>query len=161
MEEAKTFGYTAEKLQYGVIVIGLDKEFTDAEIHSMNEAVKAEKRRVQKMVKPKNNYPELMVAMNKLIQVLPSKVKKLDASYREVWGQELLQPMIEMTKIYFRFANGRMTKRDTKLEMLERVDDLMAMIYMMDECSMLNITVRTRLGENTVEIRKQIEENLN
>ena len=141
-------------------MIDLKKEHSDAEIKTMINVVRAERDRVKKMVRPKANYPEIMMAMNKLIQVLPSKVKKLDRSYREVLGKELLEPMTEMVKIYFRFANGKMEKRDAKLEMLERTDDLMAMIYMMDESGMLDITARTKIGENVVAIRKEIEERL-
>lgn len=160
MEEAKALGYTAKKIKYNIIVLGLGKKFTGAEIREMKEKAREERLKVKKMIEPKANYPSLMMAMNKLAQVLPSKVKKLDASYREIWGKELLQPMVEMLKIYFRFANGRMEKRDAKLEMLERTDDIAAMIYMMDEAGMLNITARTRLGENVVEIRREIEGNL-
>ena len=158
MEEAVRLGYEASRVQYGIIVIDLKKEFTDSEIKEMNEAIRVEKNRVKTIIKPKNNYPKLMVAMNKLVQVLPSKVKKLDASYRHILGKELLQPMAELLKIYFRFANGRMEKRDAKIEMLEGVDDLSAMIYLMDEAGMLNLTARTRMGENVVSIRNAIEE---
>lgn len=64
---------------------------------------------------------------------------------------------MEILKIYFRMADGRMERRDAKLEMLERVDDISAMIYLMDECRMLNITARTMMGENVVKIRNAIE----
>ena len=160
MAEAEGLGYRASRTQHGIIVIDLMRDYSEAEIKAMAEVVRLERDKVKKMVKPKANYPNIMVVMNKLIQVLPSKVKKLDASYRGVWGKELLEPMTEMIKIYFRFANGRMEKRDAKIEMLERTDDLMAMIYMMDECGMLDVTARTRLGENVVEIRREIEESL-
>lgn len=160
MIEAEGLGYVARKIEYDVIVIDLKKEYADVEIKTMIDAVRAERDRVKKMVRPKANYPEIMMAMNKLIQVLPSKVKKLDKSYREILGKELLEPMTEMVKIYFRFANGRMEKRDAKLEMLERTDDLMAMVHVMDESGMLDITARTKLGENVIVIRKEIEERL-
>ena len=160
MIEAEGLGYKASRIEYDVIVIDLKRDYSDAEIKTMMGVIRAERDRVKKMVRPKANYPEIMMAMNKLIQVLPSKVKKLDKSYREVWGKELLEPMTEMLKIYFRFANGRMEKRDAKLEILERTDDLMAMIYMMDESGMLDITARTRLGENVIAIRKEVEERL-
>ncbi len=160
IEEARALGYGAEIIDHGVIVVDLMKDYAKAEIVSLAKAVKAEKHKVKKMVKPVNNHPKLMVAMNELIKVLPSKVKKIDASYREIWGKQLLEPMAELVKIYFRFANGRMEKRDARLEMLERTDDLTAMVYMMDEAGMLNVTARTRLGEDVLNIRKEIEANL-
>lgn len=160
MAEAVSLGYSAKRIEYDIIMIDLNKDYSEAEIRTMAEAIKRERNKVKKMVKPKANYPSIVVAINKLIQVLPSKVKKLDKSYREVWSAQLLSPLIELTKIYFRFANGRMEQKDAKLEMLSRVDDLGAMIYMMDEAGMLDITARTRLGENVCGIRQEIEENL-
>ena len=160
MAEVQELGYGVERVKYGIIVVDLGKEYDGVEMKEMKEAVKKERSQVKKMVKPKANYPSIMVAMNKLTKVLPSKVKKLDNSYREIWGKELLEPMTEMMKIYFRFANGRMEKRDARLEILERTDDLAAMIYMMDESGMLTLNARTRLGENIMEIRKEVEEQL-
>lgn len=160
MVEAESLGYKTSKIQYGIIVIDLMKEYSESEIKGLKETVKAERAKLRKMITPKNNYPNLMMAMNKLVAVLPSKVKKLDKAYREVLGRELLEPMAELLKIYFRFANGEMERKDAKLEMLERVDDLSAMLYLMDESKMLEITARTRLGENVVNIRNAITENL-
>lgn len=158
--EANGLGYKAERIKFGIIVIDLLKDFTDAEIYAMAGQVKEERYKLKKMIKPKENYPSIMMAINDLARVLPSKIKKMDRDYRLILGNELLEPMAEMLKIYFRLANGRMEKRDAKLEMLERTDDIAAMIYLMDECQMLNITARTMMGENVVKIRKAIEEYL-
>lgn len=160
MMEAKELGYPVERTEYGIIVIDLGKEYTDAEIGKMKEVVKNERGKTKKMIKPKENYPSIIIAMNDLVKVLPSKIKKLDKDYKRILGDGLLEPMTEMLKIYFRMANGGMEKRDAKLEMLERTDDLMAMIYLMDEAQMLNATVRTTMGENVVKIRNAIEETL-
>lgn len=160
MAEAEELGYKANRIEHGIIVIDLMKDYSETEMHTMRNRIREERGRVKKMVRPKHNYPEIMMAMNDLVRVLPSKIKKLDNSYRGIMSEELLEPMAELLKIYFRFANGRMEKRDAKLEMLERVDDLAAMIYLMDECQMLNITARTALGENVVKIRNTIEKML-
>lgn len=158
MSEVEGLGYRAKRIEYGIIVIDLLKDFTDAEIHEMVEVVKRERSKPKRLIKPKENYPAIIMAMNELVRVLPSKIKKLDKDYKNVLGRELLEPMAEMLKIYFRMANGRMEKRDAKLEMMERTDDIAAMIYLMDEAQMLNVTVRTVMGENVVKIRKAIEE---
>lgn len=160
MSEAEGLGYKASRIEYGIIVIDLLKDFADAEIREMVEVVKKERSKPKRLIKPKENYPAIVMAMNELVRVLPSKIKKLDKDYKNVLGKELLEPMAEMLKIYFRMANGRMEKRDAKLEMLERTDDIAAMIYMMDEAQMLNVTVRTAMGENVVKIRRAIEEAL-
>lgn len=158
--EVRELGHKAERIQYGIIVIDLGKEYTDTEIHKMKAVVKDERSKTKKMIKPKENYPSIIMAINDLAKVLPSKIKKLDKDYKRILGDELLEPMTEILKIYFRLANGRMEKRDAKLEMLERTDDLAAMIYLMDEAQMLNVTARTTMGENVVKIRNAIEETL-
>lgn len=160
IEESRILGYDARRIEYRIIVVDLGKDYGESEIKKMARVIHEERWRVRKIIKPKNNYPNLMMEINKLVRVLPSKVKKLDVSYRNVWGKELLEPMAELVKIYYRFANGRMEKKDARFEMLERIDDLAAMIYMMDECGMLDITARARLGENVVCIRQEIEKNL-
>ena len=160
MSEAEELGYKAKRVEYGIIVIDLMRDFTDIEIHDMVRVVREERNRPKKLVKPKENYPAIVMAMNDLVRVLPSKIKKLDKDYKMVLGKELLEPMSEMLKIYFRMANGRMEKRDAKLEMMERTDDIAAMIYLMDEAQMLNVSARTAMGENVVKIRRAIEESL-
>lgn len=160
MSEAEELGYKAKRVEYGIIVIDLMRDFTDIEIHDMVRVVREERDKPKKLVKPKVNYPAIMMAINDLVRVLPSKIKKLDKDYKMVLGKELLEPMSEMLKIYFRMANGRMEKRDAKLEMMERTDDIAAMIYLMDEAQMLNVSARTAMGENVVKIRRAIEESL-
>lgn len=160
ISEAVGLGYKAERVKFGIIVVDFLKEFTETEIRSMAESIKEERLRLKKMIKPKVNYPDIIIAVNDLVRVLPSKIKKLDKDYKTILGNELLEPAVEILKIYFRMANGRMERRDAKLEMLERVDDIMAMIYLMDECRMLNVTARTMMGENVVRIRNAIEKSL-
>lgn len=158
IEEVIKLGYRAERMQYGIIVIDLLKDYSDDEIKSMARVVQEERGRLKKMIKPKENYPEIMVAMNSLLRILPSKIKKLDRDYRAIMGKELMEPMVAMLKAYFRMANGRMEKLDAKEVMLEKIDEISAMIYLLDEAQLLNITARTAMGENIVKIRNSIEE---
>lgn len=158
ISEVIGLGYKAERIKFGIIVVDFLKDFTEEEVRAMSESIREERLRLKKMIKPKANYPDIMTAVNDLVRVLPSKIKKLDKDYKTILGNELLEPVVEILKIYFRMANGRMERRDAKLEMLERVDDISAMIYLMDECRMLNITARTMMGENVVKIRNAIEE---
>ena len=113
--------------------------------------------KVKKIIKPVNNYPKIINSINELLRVMPSKIRKLHESYRDIYARGLMEPLLEMVKIYYRMANGRMEKRDAKLELLRRADDVMAMIHMLDEGGLLSITARARMGENIVKIRDAVE----
>lgn len=160
INEAKNLGYDAEVIDYGIIVVELGKTYTKKELRELIKLSETDRIKAQRMIKPKLNYPKVIAEINELNRFLPPKVKKLAEPYRSIYGPELLRPAVELVKIYHRMANGRMEKRDAKLEMLERTDDLAAMLTVIDENNFIPMTARTRMGENIVKIRLEIEEAL-
>lgn len=158
MEDVIKIGYTAERVQFGVIIIDIKKDYTEKEIGQMRSVINDELNQVKNIIKPKETFPKLINAVNELLRVMPSKIRKLHESYRDIYAKELMEPLAEMVKIYFRMANGRMEKRDAKLELLRRADDVAGTIYMLDEGGLLSITARARMGENVVRIRSAVEE---
>ena len=132
------------------------------ELDKANAEKRAKKERevVKVITKPKYNFPDVEMTINDLARVLPSKIKKLDGAYRQLFGTELFGALIDIQKLYFRMANGHLEKSVAKLRMLEKVDDLIAMIRLIDEGGFLSLTARTRLGENVINIQKEIEKNL-
>lgn len=157
IDDVKEVGYTAERIELGIIVVDIKKKYTEKEIAQMRAVVNDEINKVKKIIKPVNNYPKIINSINELLRVMPSKIRKLHESYRDIYARGLMEPLLEMVKIYYRMANGRMEKRDAKLELLRRADDVMAMIHMLDEGGLLSITARARMGENIVKIRDAVE----
>ena len=160
IEEARALGYVASRMEHGIIVVELGKTYSVSEIHRMEAKEKDEQEILKRILKPKNNLPDLEVAINRLAQVLPSKVKKMDGAYRAVYGNGMLSILVDLQKTYFRFANGRLDKETAKNRMLGCTDDLTAIIRLIDEGRLINATARTRLGGNVVEITKEIEKGL-
>ena len=158
MEDVAKLGFMAKRVEFDVIMIDMQKEYSEKEIAQMRAVINDELNRVKKIIKPKEIYPKIINAVNELLRVMPSKIRKLHESYRDLYAKELMEPLTEMVKIYFRLANGRMEKRDAKLELLRRTDDVAATIYMLDEGGLLSITARARMAENIVKIRDAVEE---
>ena len=160
IEDARALGYRVERMEYGMIMVDLGKIYSPKEIREMEKRAKKEREVVKVITNPKYNFPDVEMTINDLARVLPSKIKKLDGAYRQLFGTELFGALIDIQKLYFRMANGHLEKSVDKLRMLEKVDDLIAMIRLIDEGGFLSLTARTRLGENVINIQKEIEKNL-
>lgn len=160
ISQAINLGYGAEKLENGAIVIDLGREFSRTEIKNFIEREKAERQIVENILKPKLNYPKIAMAIRVLAEYLSQKVEQIKKENRETIGRQLIEPAIELVKLYYRMANGHLDKADAKREMLSRADDIAAVIVFMDAGRILEFKARTRLGENILEVRHQIEETL-
>ncbi len=158
--QATKLGYKVEKLDNGVIVIDLGREFEPKEIDNFIEQERAERQAVENIVKPKYNYPRLAAAIRMLAEYLPQKIEKISKDNRGTIGRQLLEPAIELVKFYHRMANGDIDKVDARQNMLCRVDDIAAVITFMDAGRILDLKARVRLGENVMDIRHQIEDTL-
>lgn len=159
VEAAKKMGYDVRTMEYGIIVVDLGKKFTMREVKDMAMREKEDKEKLATMIMPKENMPNLYVKMRELARLLVPKVKKMHAAYRETFGNDLLVAMADLFKIYFRVANGRVNKSVAKRQLLERVDDLTALVALIDEMELFDVITRTRFGEYLVDMRVVIEKN--
>ena len=157
IEGAKKLGYVAKRTEFNVIVVELGKEYTKKEIGQMRSVVNAERNQVKTIIKPKQVYPNIIYAINELAGTLPSKVRKLHQSIRDFYGKAMTEPVVEMTKIYYQMANGRMEKRDAKNGILRETDNFVAIIHMLDESGILDLAARMRMGQNVVKIQEAVE----
>jgi len=160
MTQLEEIGYHVTMMDGGVMVVDMKKKYTKQEIKELGERERAERLAVENIVKPKNNYPLIAVAIRELADYIINKIKQMDAAHRDVLGRALVEPAIELTKIYHRMANGRMVKADAKDEMLKRTDDIAGAITFMDAAQVLELRARVRLGQCLRNLRSQIEEGL-
>jgi hypothetical protein len=77
---------------------------------------------------------------------------------RDFYGKEMTEPVCEMMKQYYQMANGRIEKRDAKANILMETDNFVAILHMLDEGGLLDLTARLRMGQNVVKIRKAVGE---
>ena len=94
------------------------------------------------------------------MQILTPKIKKMDTVYREVFGKDMLEILVKMVEVYFRMANGRMVVELAREEMLGCVDDMTALLAIMDENQLFDLVTRTRIGETLIDIKLAIKRRL-
>ena len=160
MKDVALLGMRAKRIDYGIIVVEMERTYTAKEIEEMRNLEKSEQDKLIKMVMPEKNYPDLYGLIRQLARLLPPKIKKMDAVYREVIGSEMLEKLIKLVEIYFQMANGRMPVQEAHGELLRQIDNMTALIVIIDENQLIDLTTRTRIGEILVDIKLTIKRRL-
>lgn len=160
INDVDTIGLRARRIDYGIIVVEMERSYTANEIGEMHKQEKSEQNKVAKIVMPEKNYPDLYGQIRQLVRLLPPKIKKMNIAYREVIGNRALEIMIRLVEVYFQMANGRMQIAKAREEMLKQVDNMMALIVIIDENQLFDVITRARIGEVLVEIKLAIKRRL-
>lgn len=160
IKDATAIGLSAKRIDYGIIIVELERTYAAKEIEEMRNLEKSEQDRLKKMIMPEKNYPDLYGLVRQLARILPPKIKKMDATYREVIGNVMLQILVELVEIYFQMANGGMAVDMAREEMLKQIDNMTALIVIVDENQLFDLTTRTRIGELLVDIKLTIKRRL-
>lgn len=160
MKDVAVIGLIAKKIDYGLIIVEMEREYTVNEIKEMREQEQKDIEKVKKMIMPVKNYPDVYGLMRQMSHFLPPKIKKMDVVYREAFGKKILEALVNLHKIYFRMANGRMPESLAKEEMLMQIDDITAILAIIDENQLFDLVTRTRLGETLVELKTTIKKRL-
>lgn len=160
MKDIATIGLSVKRIDYGIIIAEMERSYTTKEIEEMRNLEKTEQDKLKKMIMPEKNYPDLYGLIRQLTRILPPKIKKMDVTYREVIGNRMLGILIELVEIYFQMANGRMPVNTAQEEMLRQIDNMTALIAIIDENQLMDLIMRTRMGETLVDIRLTIKRRL-
>ena len=160
MKDVLTIGLSAKRIDYGIIVVEMGRTYTAKEIEEMRNLEKTEQDKIKKMVMPEKNYPDLYGLIRQLTRLLPPKIKKMDAVYRDVIGREMVEILIRLVEIYFQMANGRMAVDTAREDLLRQADNMTALIVIIDENQLIDLITRTRIGEILVDIKQTIKRRL-
>lgn len=160
MEDVRRIGLVVQRSEFGLIIADLDKKFSPKEAEEMQNREKNDKAKVQKMIIPKENFPDIYGLIRNLAQILPPKVKKMDGAYREVFGNSLLTAVAELYKIYFKMGNGRIEKSIALGGMLMQMDNVAAILAIADENKLFDLVTRVRIGETLVDLKNTLAKRL-
>ena len=72
----------------------------------------------------------------------------------------MLETLTNLNKIYFRMANGRTQIEMAREEMLGQIDDMTALLAIIDENQLFDVATRTRIGETIVDVKIMIKKRL-
>lgn len=160
IEDVATIGLVAKRIDYGIIIVDLERSYSTKEINEMRQREQTDQAKVKKMVTPKENLPDLYGLIRQLSQILPPKIKKMDGAYRETFGNTMLDSLMNLNKIYFRMANGHLSRATARDEMLCQIDDITALLAIIDENALFDLVTRTRIGETLVDLKTIIAKRL-
>lgn len=156
VEDVQKVGCVVQRSEFGLIIATMDKKFSPKEVEEIQNREKRDKDKVQKMITPKENFPDIYGLIRNLAQILPPKVKKMDGAYREVFGNRLLTAVAELYKIYFKMGNGRIERFEALQKMQVQMDDIAAILAIVDENKLFDLATRVRVGETLVDLKNTI-----
>ena len=160
MNDVKTIGLDAKKIDYGIIVVEMEREYTANEILEMRKREQVDAEKVKKIIMPKKNFPDIYGLIRQLAQILPPKIKKMDGVYREAFGMGMLKDVASLTKIYFKMANGRISEELAREKMFLEIDNITAVLAIADENQLFDLVTRTKIGETLVDLKVVIKKRL-
>ena len=160
MQDVAELGLEVKRIDYGIIIVELGRSYCAKEIEEMRKREREEQDKVKRIILPEKNYPDLYGLLRQLMQILTPKIKKMDTVYREVFGKDMLEILVKMVEVYFRMANGRIAVEHAREEMLGCVDDMTALLAIMDENQLFDLVTRTRIGETLIDIKLAIKRRL-
>lgn len=158
VEQLRALRYKVEMIEGDIIAVDMGRHFTKKEMDELVVQAKSENPGINELKKLKYNMPNLAAAIRAFGPYVLADFKKLDKAYREVVVRELVVPVIELHKIYHRMANGDMEKKDAKLELMRRADDLAGVVIFIDEAGLVDVKKRSRLGSDIVYLKLMINE---
>lgn len=148
------------KEQSGLLIVDLNFHYTAQEIHKLANQEKAERTKINQILQPKSPHPQLYGLFLNLARILPVKVHKMEISYRQTFGINLNQSLTAIFKIYTRTANGLLPQSVAKQKLLELIDDISAVLIILNEIKALDVSTESRLGTLISDIRITIEKDL-
>ena len=160
MQDVTGLGLKVKRIDYGLIIVEMERTYSAKEIDEMRKSEKKEQDKLKKILLPEKNYPDLYGVIRQLAKIIPPKIKRMDKVYRDTIGNAALEVVIKLVEIYFQMSNGRMAVSLSRKEMLAQVDNMTALLVIIDENQLFDLTTRTRIGEILVDIRMTIERRL-
>lgn len=160
MEALRKIGYKVKKSDYGLIICDLGRTFTAKEVEEMRSKEKVDQEKIKRMIVPKYNFPDIYGNLNVIARLIPPKVKRMDATYREVFGREMLTIIVKLYEDYFKVTNGRMAMEGSAQILLSHVDEMTALLAVIDENNLLDLPTRTRFGTALIDLKNCIKRRL-
>lgn len=141
----------------GVIIFELGKEYSEQEIKELAAQAKRERELAQDTIKPKRSFPEIYGTYIGLAKILPMKIRKMDAVYRDIIGKELVKKFVSISEMYYRMANGHAEVDITRNEMLITIDDMLGILAVIDEIGAIPEVGVLRLGTGLISLKEAAE----
>ena len=142
-----------EENELGMLFFDLGMKYSKSEIEMYRDAEKLERDKLGQIIVPKNNYPDLYGIFLQLAKLVPPKVKRMHPAYREMFQKDLTVNLIMISKNYTKMANGDIDKKTALKNILDAVDNLLAVLAVVAENGLFGVAECARIGEILADLR--------
>lgn len=142
----------------GIYILYLKKPLTDEEVGILRRTEKERKEMMHNVLRPKNADAKVYQTILTLDRQLMPRLAKIQKGYYRTVGDKVAAATVELTEIYFCFADGLIDTARLKAEMLMRINKIRAGLSVLGENSVWGYDVATAIGENVALLRQMIIE---
>lgn len=159
LENMKKAGYEKPRVINNgwILVFDLKHSYDKAELKAMKKASRERKRKLNELVLPENNYPQVYNDILALMKRIPPNIFKLNANQRQAFSQPTMEKLLELHSIYLDLANGRAKVLEAAKQMQEIVTWLTSLMKILLEARFWEMSVCAPIGQALADLANDIE----
>lgn len=142
----------------GFYILYLKKPLTDEEVGVLRRTEEMRHEMMHNVLRPKKADAAVYQAILMLDRQALPRLSKMEKGYYQTIGDTMAKEILEMTKTYFRFANGYIDMKEVKEQLLDLIEGILAGIALLGENNVWGYDVATSIGENTNNLKRLIKE---
>lgn len=150
----KSININREPAKNGLVFFKLPREYTKDEIKGMLKYEQAKLDNLNKILYSKVLYPDIHRLILDLKKLIPSKVKNMEKTYREVIGMEMIKSLMILVRNYTQMAHGDKDELEAAIEMDRECDMILAEISIFNELQKWDMEVCISMGAKVVGIKQ-------
>lgn len=127
-----------------LVMFKLNREYSKDEIRGMIREHQKSLDTLNKILYAEVLHPDIHRQILDLKRIIPSKVKNMDKTYREVVGMKMVDTLMELVETYSQMAHGDIEELEGGKRMLLKLDMLLAEISMMSELQLWDVAACIR-----------------
>lgn len=145
-----------EKLEDGIYIFKVDRKYEPKDFKAFRNLKHKSGDELFAMGAAKKVYPELRGLIVKAEKAVFPKSAKMHVFYRDTLGREIVNRIRDMNVSYFELANGRGSKKEHLIKIVEDVNRILADLTIIQELEILNPLESVEIGSIMVDIKMSV-----
>ena len=137
-----------------LVIFELHREYPQSEIKEMLREEQKKLDGLNKLIYSKVLFPDVHRQVLELKKLVPSKVKNMDKTYRQVVGMKLIDSLINLIQFYSQMAHGDREQKEAGRLMMLELDSMLALISMLNELKLWEVSTCIRAATIIVSLKK-------
>ena len=156
-ERLKRIGIKRVPFKGDLVFFELQREYDRKEIREMLKLEQQRLDNLNKILYSKVLFPDIHRQIIDLKKMIPSKVKNMNKTYREVIGMEMIKSLMTLVRAYTQMTHGDLDEGAAAREMLLECDMILAEISLFNENKVWDIEGCARMGSVVVGLKQLLK----